>query len=250
MKKAVWANERGSAALLTVFLLGLAFVAAMLLYYFYSVYIEKRQSQNIADAVALASADVLRDAYRERIISDVTASVRELWETVQAIYDAQPDPPSPVEGEAPPAIPPPPKKTKEEILRELIADPVLENKLAGGSFNAGEDWLLVVLEAYFAGDYTASRNGDRLYDTFNHAAPRIEAAAKRVIDKNGGRREGTEIAFPVEGKPLLHVKAVNEFAFGGLLHITDELPSRSASSIDSSRFGIDVSGKPVRKIMF
>jgi hypothetical protein len=126
----------------------------------------------------------------------------------------------------------------------------LENKLINGTFDPEEDWLLVVLEDYFASDYTAAKNGDRLYDTFNHSAGRIEAAAKRVIDMNNGRRDGTEISFPADRKPLLHVTAVKEIKLEGMINVSDDLPSKSASGIDSDRFAIDVSSKPVKFIRF
>ncbi|MHA6482834.1 pilus assembly protein TadG-related protein [Paenibacillus sp. strain BS8-2] len=262
MMRDVWRNERGGAALMTVFLVGVAFMAAMLMFYFYSVYTEKRQSQNIADAVALAAADVLRHDYQERMMDDVSDTLDEFFELVEERLGPS-DTPTPSPTNTPTVSPsgtptptpaptptPPPRLTRAEIIRLLIVSEALEAKLVNRSFDLEDDWLLVVLEPYFASDYTASKNGDRLYDTFNHSASRIEAAAKRVIDMNKGRRDGTEIAFPVEGKPQMHITAVKEIKFTGMIDLRDELHSKSASSIDSDRFNIDVSRKPVKYIRF
>jgi len=250
-RPAIWQNERGSTAIFTVFLLGIVFVASIFLFYIYSVYIEKRQSQNLADGVALAAVDVLRTEFKQDMQDSVSENVTLLWQKVQELYDAQPDPPETDEdeegGHQPP--PPPPKKTKEEILRELISDQALADKLVDNSFRVADDWLLVVNEAYFASHYTAERNGDRLYDAYLQNASRIEAAVKGVVDRNNGERDGTVISFPIDGQPLLHAEAVNKVVYETLIQVDEELAARSAGSIGSSHFAIDVSRKPVRKII-
>jgi|GEM_PF-1693004 len=249
LTESIWRNERGSTAIFTVFLLGIVFVASIFLFYFFSVYVEKRQSQNIADGVALAAVDVLRTEFKKDMQDSVSENVALLRQRVQELYDAQPDPPEPDEDEEGESPPPPPKKTREEILRELISGQELADKLVSGRFRLADDWLLVVKETYFASQYTADRNGDRLYDAYVQNAGLIEAAVRGVVDRNGGEREGTVISFPIDGKPLLYAEAVNKVVFESVVAVDEELAARSAGSIGSSHFAIDVSRKPVRKIM-
>lgn len=248
-KHAIWRNERGSTAIFTVFLLGIVFVASIFLFYFFNVYVEKRQSQNLADGVALAAVDVLRTEFKKDMQDSVSENVALLWQTVRAIYDAQPDPPVPDEDVDPPPPPPPPKKTMEEILRELISNQELADKLVSGSFRLADDWLLVVNESYFARHYTAERNGDRLYDAYVQNASLIEVAVKGVVDRNNGERAGTVISFPIDGEPLLYAEAVNRVVYEAVIALDEELAARSAGSIGSRHFPIDVSRKPVRRIV-
>lgn len=248
------ANERGSVALFTVFLLGLSFVAAVVLFYLFSVHTEKRQSQNIADAVALAAADVLGDAFKQEMMESVSDNLLLLDEELgQSEEEEQPEPsdaPPPSgepEGGGEPEETPPPK-TKEDRLRELLTSSELAAKLIGGTFDLEKDWLLVVEEPFFAEDYTAERNGERLYEAFLHNAGDIEAAAKQLIDKNKGERSGTVISFPMDGEPSLQVEAFNKVQFEAVVHVEDVLGARSASSVSSSHFDIDVSMKTVKEI--
>ncbi|GLX68724.1 pilus assembly protein TadG-related protein [Paenibacillus glycanilyticus] len=246
-------NERGSIALFTVFLLGVSFVAAIVLFYVFSVHTEKRQSQNIADAVALAAADVLGDAFTQEMMDSVAENLLLLNDEIDSSEEEEPEP-----SDAPPLSATPdsseeeeptdPPKSKEDKLRELLDSTVLVTKLMNGTFDLEKDWILVVEEPYFADDYTARKNGDRLYDAFLHNAGDIEAVARQMVDRNKGERSGTVISFPMDGEPALQVDAFNKVQFEAVVHVEDVLGARSASSVSSSHFNIDVSMKTVKEI--
>ena len=231
-------NEKGSMSIVTLFTLSVVIIGSVFLFYFFTVFIEKRQAQNIADASSLAAAQVLRDKFEEAMKKKAEETLdRFLNREIPTEYALLAETPLPDYEEF-----------KKQYIEEKIGTVELASRLIHGSFIHDDDWLLIVKEPYFRGEYTAEKNGETLYDAFVRNAAVIGDAAKRVIELNHGKAEG-KITFPDEGKPKLKMEAVRIIEIDNI-GLKRELAAVAAAGIGSKAFDIDVRGKTPRTIQW
>ena len=225
-------------AIVTLFTLSVVILGSVFLYYFFTVFIEKRQAQNIADASALAAAQALRDTFEEEMR-------KKTEETLNRFLNHE----IPLEYSLLNETPPPDfEEFKKQYIDEKIETAELASKLINGTYIHDDDWLLIVKEPYFRDDYNAEKNGETLYDAFVRNAAVIRDAAKRAIELNHGKPEG-KITFPDEGKPKLLMEAVRMIEIDNI-GLKQELAASAAAGIGSGEFDIDVRGKTPRTIQW
>ena len=229
-------NEKGSMSILTVFTLAAVIMGSVYLFYFFTAFIEKRQAQNIADASSLAAVQVLRDKFEEEM-------EKKTFDTLDEFLNAEiPDEYDKLTDEPPPDF----EQFKNDYIDDKIQTAELAGKLKSGTYDHDEDWLLIVKEPYFRHEYTASKNGEILYEAFLRYSAEIGDAARTAAILNHGKSEG-KITFPDEGKPKLLTEAARIIKIGGI-GLEQEMKAAAASGIGSSQFDIDVGSKSPRTI--
>lgn len=231
-------SEKGSMSIVTLFTLAMVIVGSIFLFYFFTAYIEKRQSQNIADAASLAAAQELRDKFEQEMKRKTGETIGDFMTELDSAYNAI----VPVETR------PPYDDFKKTYIGDHLRTEELKQKLAAGTFDNDEDWLLVVKEPYFQSKFTAQANGDLLYDAFNQNAAAIRAAAEYAIALNRGKPTG-KITFPDEQKPKLLLEATRTVRID-TVGVDKEINSVASAGVSSASFDIDVSGKTPREIQW
>lgn len=241
-------NERGSMSLLAIGTLALVIIVSVYLFYFFTVFIEKRQAQNIADAASLTAVQTIREEYEEamqdKAENEIEAFLLEYSELLKpAVPDTEGESPLPesgsdTEGGPTGSIIPPVPALK---LEDLIDSPELRSLIANETFDKKEHWLLVAKESYFEDEFTARKNGELLYDVIRREAGQVEAAAREAVAANNGKAGGS-LTFPVEGEPKFLLKATRTMKLDSIGFEKDILTG-AAAGISSKEVPIDVSGK-------
>ncbi|MBP1930701.1 pilus assembly protein TadG-related protein [Ammoniphilus resinae] len=224
-------DENGSISILAIYTVLLVVAATFLISHFFHGYVVKRQSQNVADSAALAAVQVLKEKYEEEMKQRVELELLDFWNEINfELADCL-------------ATGLTPCLTKEELVQDKIQNPDLEAKLlAYLLYPAGEiDWLLVMKEPYFAGEFTARKNGDVLYDVCRREASLIHSVSVDLASKNQGENQ-LSLTFPVEGEPKLLVEGSKKLEVDTIVQFSGDIPSASAAGI-SADFDIDVSHK-------
>lgn len=223
-------DERGSMSLVTVFTLAVVLIGSVFLFYFFTVYIEKRQAQNIADAASLVAAQTLSDKYEEQM----QHKAEEAWTDFKTMLEEEL------------ALMPEDEKSS---IEEIAADKYLQKEVllpflnGTKQFDRKEDWLLIVQEPYFQENgFSARQNGDMLYDTYRQHASVIQAAVRTTIALNHGKETG-ELTFPIDRKPKLILEAAAVINIDKI-DLEKDIRAAAASSIGSKNMEIDVSTKP------
>lgn len=236
-------------SLLAIGTLALVIIVSVYLFYFFTVFIEKRQAQNIADAASLTAVQTIREEYEEamqdKAENEIQAFHLEYSELLNpAVPDTEEETPLPESGsedEGGPSgsvIPPIPALK----LEDLIDSPELRRLIKDGTFDREEHWLLVAKESYFADQYTARKNGELLYDVIRREAGQVEAAAREAVAANNGKAGGS-LTFPVEGEPKFLLKATRTMKLESI-GFEKDIITGAAAGISSKEVPIDVSGKP------
>lgn len=239
-------NERGSMSLLAVGILALVIIVSVYLFYFFSVFIEKRQAQNIADAASLTAVQTIREEYEEamqdKAENEIQAFLLEYSELLKpAVPDTEEESPLPETGseaEGGSVVPPEPALK----LEDLIGSSELRRLIKDETFDEEEHWLLVAKEGYFADQFTARKNGELLYDVIRRESGKVEAAAREAIAANNGKAGGS-LTFPVEGEPKFLLKATRTMKLDSI-GFEKDIITGAAAGISSKEVPIDVSGKP------
>jgi hypothetical protein len=229
-------NQKGSMSIVTLFTLAMVIIGSVFLFYFFTAFVEKRQAQNIADASALAAAQVLRDKFEEAMMKKTDETMnRFLDTTIPSEYAKLTEDPKPEFDEF-----------TQRFIDTNIRTDELKQKLLSKSYRNDEDWLLVVKEPYFQSEYGAQQNGDTLYQAFVQNGQWIEDAARTAAELNHGKPTGT-ITFPDEGKPKLLVEAARTIRIDNI-GLEKDITTVAAAGVDSKDFEIDVSGKTPREV--
>lgn len=242
-------NERGSMSLLAIGTLALVIIVSVYLFYFFTVFIEKRQAQNIADAASLTAVQTIREEYEEamqdKVENEIQTFLLEYSDLLKpAVPDTEEESPLPENGseaEGGPSgsvIPPEPALK----LEDLIGSSELRRLIEDETFDEEEHWLLVAKESYFADQFTARKNGELLYDVIRREAGKVEAAAREAIAANNGKTGGS-LTFPVEGEPKFLLKATRTMKLDSI-GFEKDIITGAAAGISSKEVPIDVSGKP------
>jgi len=229
-------NEKGSMSIVTLCTLALVIAGSIYMFYFFAVYIEKRQAQNIADAASLAAVQVLRDKFEEAMKKKTGETVEQFLAELSSEYEAI----DPEEGR------PPFEEFKKSYINDHLQSDELKRKLIADSYDNDDDWPLVVKEKHFADLFTARKNGDMLYDAYNQNAGLIQAAAQDAIELNHGKPSG-KITFPDEKKPKLLLEASRTIRIDAI-GLEKEIVTVAAAGVGSKHFDLDGSGKTPRDI--
>lgn len=258
-------NERGSMSLLGIGMVAMFIVLAIYLFYFYTVFIEKRQAQNVADAASLAAVETIKDVYEKALEGRA-------FQEAERLYDGEMDArrtPSPTPTPTPTPTPsnpaglpgatvtptptptPTPKPSAPPSQRRLFADKklydeIVEDRMHRRSGWMEDNWMRIVKERFFADEFTASRNGELLYDTIKHESGLIGGAAKETARRNEGVAGGS-LLFPSEGKPKFLLESGRTLTIDAI-GIREDIPALAAAGLNSKSIPIDVSGKVPFKI--
>ncbi|WJH34640.1 hypothetical protein N6H14_33635 [Paenibacillus sp. CC-CFT747] len=268
-------NEKGSMSILSLFTVIGVVAGSVWMLYFFMGFIEKRQSQNIADAAALAASQELRDRYedamKDKVVRVSDAFKKDILELVEDLLKkaAEPSPspsgepgPSPAEPTPEPTPAPSPsptlnpgqlKKDRKELFLKLATEAgvgrALAEKLYDG-LDKDKDWLMVVTDEYFKNldvdGFTADLNGSLLCDTYRQNSGMIKNAVSTIVQMNGGSLEEASITFPNEQEPKMFVKAGREMNITNI-SFKKNITSLAAGGLGSKKFDIDVSKCPQGK---
>lgn len=235
-------NEQGGMSILTVSTLAFVIIGSVFLFYYFTVFIEKRQAQNVADAASLTAVQEVKKQYElamqekaDQVVQDYLDKLDEDTSENSA-SDSNVASDSGKEGGDSGA-------DHEEQIKKDIDTKKLEDLLIDQQFNAEQDWMLVIKEPYFEDEFTATKNGDLLYDRMRQYANQIGASAKQAIDSNGGNTGEGSLTFPVEGEPKFKLSAARTLKLQNL-GIEEDIFAASAAGIGSKDVPIDVSTKP------
>ncbi|WP_411347831.1 pilus assembly protein TadG-related protein [Paenibacillus sp. WLX2291] len=220
-------NERGGMSILTIATLAFVILGSAFMFYYFTVFIEKRQAQNIADAASLTAVQEVKKQYELGLEQRADETISDYLEDLQKRQEA------PDDGEG---------LTLEEMIKDDIQTPELEEMLIGEQFDAQRDWPLVVKEPHFAEDFTASKNGDLLYERMVQYSNQISAAASLAIQTNGGNTSEGSLTFPVEREPKFKLTAARTLNLQNI-GIEEDIMAASAAGIGSKDIPIDVSSK-------
>ncbi|RXT07825.1 pilus assembly protein TadG-related protein [Ammoniphilus sp. CFH 90114] len=223
----MFSNERGSIAILALYTVLAVIAGTMIISHFFGVYVVKRQSQNVADSASLAAVQVLKQKYEEEMKDKVDYVLHEFWVDIDLEIATC------LASGVLPCL------TKEELVEQRIQDARLRQMLLDPTSEV--EWLLVVTEPYFSGEFTAQKNGDRLYDVCRREASAIRAAALDLSVRNEGSSQLT-LTFPVDGEPKVQVKGHKTINIDQIVTFSEDIPSYSAAGLQTS-FDIDVSHK-------
>ncbi|MFC4779543.1 pilus assembly protein TadG-related protein [Paenibacillus sp. GCM10023252] len=222
-------NERGSMSLLAIGTLALVIVLSVYLFYFFTVFIEKRQAQNIADAASLTAVQKIKDEYEEAMQDKAEDEVLQF--RLKYIGLLEP---------AIPGIPLLPVNPSIK-LEDLIEDSELLQLIKDDEFDKREHWQLLTKEPFFADQFTPRKNGDLLYDVIRQESRKIEAAAREAVAANNGKAGGS-LTFPVEGEPKFLLRATRTMELPSI-NLQKDIVTSAAAGISSKSLPIDVSGK-------
>ncbi len=229
-------NEKGSMSIVALFTLAAVIIGSVFLFYFFTAFVEKRQAQNIADAAALAAAQVLRDKFEEAMKNKTEETLnRFLNATLPSEYDKLSEDPKPEF-----------EDFRKKFIDANIRSEELKQKLLSETYRNDEDWPLVVKEPFFQSEYDAQQNGDILYQAFVQNGPAIGDAARTAIELNHGKPTGI-ITFPDEGKPKLLVEAARTVRIDNI-GLEKDISTVAAAGVSSKEFDIDVGSKTPRSI--
>ncbi|WP_068777493.1 hypothetical protein [Paenibacillus sp. FJAT-26967] len=227
-------NETGSTSILTVFTLGAVIIGSVCMFYYFTVFIEKRQAQNIADTGAIAAVQTLRDEFQKKMEDASEESMSNLLEKIDKYIESFPEEDRP---------------TFEEAVENFLGSGELTEIVKSHAFKAKDHWLLVVKHTHFASDYTAEKNGDKLMDAYLQNSELIKYAAVTAIEQNKGNSLVGEIEFPFENEsgepPKLLLKAARTLKIDGLSFEKD-LDAAAAANVSSKDFDITVRAAPAR----
>lgn len=266
-------NEQGGMSILTVSTLAFVIVGSVFLFYYFTVFIEKRQAQNVADAASLTAVQEVKKQYELAMQEKAEQTIQDYLEKLDeessesgssgssssssnhsnssggGHYEgnagghtngsgstgSNSDSGSGSGGDQ--------ESDREEQIKEDIDTKKLEDILIDNEFDVTTDWMLVVKEPYFEEEFTATQNGDLLYDRIRQYANQIGAAARQAIDSNGGDTSEGSLTFPVEGEPKFKLAAARTLKLEKL-GIEEDIFAASAAGIGSKDVPIDVSTKP------
>ncbi|MGO4545950.1 pilus assembly protein TadG-related protein [Paenibacillus sp. 2TAB23] len=244
-------NERGSMSLLAIGTLALVIIVSVYLFYFFTVFIEKRQAQNIADAASLTAVQTIREEYEEamqdkaeRELQQFLLEYDELLNPPASVPDTEEEASTPEngsepgDGEAGSDIPTLPTIKLEDLIDSLE----LRRLIKDGGFDKEEHWPLVAKESYFSDQFTARKNGDLLYDVIRRESGKVESVAREAVTANKGKAGGS-LTFPVEGEPKFLLKATRTMKLDSV-GFEKDIITGAAAGISSKEVPIDVSGKP------
>ncbi|WP_194843262.1 pilus assembly protein TadG-related protein [Paenibacillus sp. B01] len=250
-------DERGGMSLLGIGMMAMFILLAIYLFYFYTVFIEKRQAQNVADAAALAAVETIKELYEEALEQEAGAQARKLHEGEQEARRTPeptptsvptPTPSSPAGGlpdatATPTSTPTPsaPPSERGEFDDERLYDEIVEEERFRDADWLSDNWMRIVRERYFADSFTATRNGDLLYDTVKRHSGRISAAARETARRNEGLPNGG-LEFPYERKPKFLLESGRTITLE-TIGIRSDLTAKAAAALGSKEIPIDVSSK-------
>ncbi|MGN7454054.1 pilus assembly protein TadG-related protein [Paenibacillus pasadenensis] len=246
-------DERGGMSLLGIGMMAMFILLAIYLFYFYTVFIEKRQAQNVADAAALAAVETIKELYEEALEQEAGVQARKLHEGEQEARRTPEPTPTPVPtptpsspaGELPDATATPTPSAlpseRGEFDDERLYDEIVEEERFRDAGWLSDNWMRIVRERYFADSFTATRNGDLLYDTVKRQSGRISAAARETARRNEGLPNGG-LEFPYERKPKFLLESGRTITLE-TIGIRSDLTAKAAAALGSKEIPIDVSSK-------
>ncbi len=217
-------NERGSMSILTIATLAFVILGSAFMFYYFTVFIEKRQAQNIADAASLTAIQEVKKQYELGLEERADETLKEYLKNAKEQAGA----------EAGGAL--------DDLIKKDIETPELEKVLLDDDYDSEKDWPLVVKEPHFAEDFTASKNGDLLYERIVQYSSQISAAASAAIDANGGDTSEGSMTFPVEREPKFKLTAARTLNLDSI-GLQENIMAASAAGIGSKDIPIDVSTK-------
>ncbi len=214
-------NERGSMSLLTIATLAFVILGSAFMFYYFTVFIEKRQAQNIADAASLTAIQEVKKQYELGMEERAEDTIEEYLKDIKERAGGG---------------------SLDDLIKKDIETPELKKVLLDDDYDIEKDWPLVVKEPHFAEDFTASENGDLLYDRIVQYSNQISAAASQAIDANGGNTAEGSLTFPVEREPKFKLTAARTLQLDQL-GLQENIMAASAAGIGSKDIPIDVSTK-------